>query len=112
MDAQSRSVQAFIRLDTTAADVQRGFNSHGVFGVARHLNFFCEQGVWWSVFLFYVATAGMSAKCWPLALGAFLLSLLFVGSTALTERISVSKYPEYRQYQQRVSRFVPWWRRE
>jgi steroid 5-alpha reductase family enzyme len=44
-------------------------------------------------------------------LGPTLLTLLFLGSTAFTEKISLSRYPEYADYQRRVSRQVPWWPR-
>jgi steroid 5-alpha reductase family enzyme len=40
-------------------------------------------------------------------LGAFLLSTLFVGSTVFTESITRSKYPEYADYQARVSPIIP-----
>jgi steroid 5-alpha reductase family enzyme len=56
----------------------------------------------------YVVTAGKQAELWP-GIGAFLLSLLFQGSTLLTEAITVEKYPRYVEYQRRVPRFAPWW---
>jgi steroid 5-alpha reductase family enzyme len=40
------------------------------------------------------------------------LTLLFQGSTAMTEQISLSKYPAYRDYQRKTSRLVPWFSRE
>lgn len=36
-----------------------------------------------------------------------LLCLLFVGSSDFSEKISAGKYPAYRDYQQRVGRFLP-----
>ncbi len=36
-----------------------------------------------------------------------LLTLLFQGSTDLTEKLSVRKYPRYRQYQKKVPRLWP-----
>jgi steroid 5-alpha reductase family enzyme len=39
--------------------------------------------------------------------GAALLNLLFLGSTALTEKISLEKYPAYKHYQNEVSRLLP-----
>jgi steroid 5-alpha reductase family enzyme len=41
-------------------------------------------------------------------LGAILLNLLFLGSTALTEKISSEKYPEYSNYKKATSMLVPW----
>jgi steroid 5-alpha reductase family enzyme len=68
-------------------------------------NFFFEQAQWWVVALFGVAAA--RAVPWTV-LGAVLLTLLFVGSTRFTESISVSRYPEYAEYQRRTSAVVPW----
>jgi steroid 5-alpha reductase family enzyme len=36
------------------------------------------------------------------------LTLLFQGSTMLTEKITLEKYPEYAKYKKRVSRLLPW----
>jgi hypothetical protein len=40
-------------------------------------------------------------------LGAFGLLCIFQGSTWLTEKLSAQKYPEYKEYQRRVGRFIP-----
>ena len=40
---------------------------------------------------------------WPL-----FLTLLFIGSTRLTEEITRSKYPEYVDYCRVTSMWVPW----
>ncbi|KAJ1654103.1 hypothetical protein IWQ61_005905 [Dispira simplex] len=37
------------------------------------------------------------------------LSMIFQGSTRLTEDISRSKYPLYALYQHTTARFIPWW---
>jgi len=84
------------------------FLSTGLFRYSRHPNFFCEQAQWWVVATFGVAAA--HAATWTL-LGALLLTLLFVGSTRFTESITLSKYPEYADYQRRTSAVVPWWAR-
>jgi steroid 5-alpha reductase family enzyme len=47
---------------------------------------------------------------WTVA-GPFLLTVLFIGSTIFTENISVSKYPEYVDYQRRTSPIIPWFPR-
>ncbi len=41
-------------------------------------------------------------------LGAVLLTGLFIGSTRFTEQITLSKYPEYADYQKRTSMLIPW----
>jgi steroid 5-alpha reductase family enzyme len=81
----------------------------GLFRYSRHPNFFFEQAQWWVVFSFGAIAAG-SILQWT-ALGAILLTLLFVGSTVFTESISLSRYPEYAEYQSRTSPIVPWFPR-
>jgi steroid 5-alpha reductase family enzyme len=85
---------------------ESNFLTTGLFSVSRHPNFFAEQSQWWVIFFFSVAATG-SLLQWTV-IGAFLLSLLFIGSTRFTEGISLSKYPEYREYQSRVSSTIPW----
>lgn len=88
---------------------QPRFLQTGLFRLSRHPNFFFEQAQWWVVFLFGAIAAGSLAQ-WTV-IGALLLSLLFVGSTVFTERISRSRYPEYAEYQRRTSPVVPWFTR-
>lgn len=97
--------------DTAAGrPVATGFLRTGLFRYSRHPNYFCEIGQWWVVFAFGAIAAG-SITQWTVA-GAVLLTLLFVGSTALTEQISASKYPDYAAYQRATSAVVPWFPRE
>ena len=107
-------------------DFARGFCTTGVFRVSRHLNFFCEQTLWWLFYAFSLLPVGhesqsagggggggtVLARCCVngAGLGALLLSLLFLGSTTMTERLSVAKYgTPYEAYQRTTSRLVPWW---
>ncbi|MBN1533246.1 MAG: DUF1295 domain-containing protein [Spirochaetes bacterium] len=90
-------------------DIARGFITTGLFRYSRHPNFFCEQCIWWSLYLFAVSVTGEWVH--PSGVGALLLTLLFQGSTALTERISMGKYPDYREYRKRTSRLFPWFSR-
>ena len=53
------------------------------------------------------ALAAASFAQWTVT-GAVLLTLLLVGSTDFTEKISASKYPEYAHYRQSTSAVVPW----
>jgi steroid 5-alpha reductase family enzyme len=71
----------------------------------RHPNFASEQAVWISFYLFGIAASGKWLN-WTLT-GPFLLVMLFLGSTALTERISGSKYPGYADYKKDVPKFFP-----
>lgn len=86
--------------------LEPGFLAAGMFRYSRHPNFFCEQGQWWTVYLFSVsAGAGwLNAS----GIGALLLTLLFLGSIVLTESISAGKYPAYADYRRGTSVLVPW----
>lgn len=88
------------------ADFRPRFATTGLWRLSRHPNFFFEQAQWWAFFLFGAIAAG-SLLQWT-ALGALLLTLLFVGSTVFTESITRGKYPEYADYQAVTSAIVPW----
>lgn len=93
--------------DSDAAKaVKKGFVTSGLWAYARHPNFAAEQGVWICFYLFGVSASGDLLN-WTMA-GPVLLVLLFQGSTALTEKISCSKYPSYEEYKRDVPRFIPW----
>lgn len=81
------------------------FVQTGLWRFSRHPNFFFEQAQWWTLFFFGVVAAG-SILQWTVA-GAFLLTTLFIGSTIFTESITRSRYPEYADYQARVSPIIP-----
>lgn len=85
--------------------VRTGFLQEGLWAYSRHPNFFCEQSQWWMVYLFGVAASGEWLN--PSIVGAALLTLLFDGSARFTESITAGKYPEYADYQRRVSRMIP-----
>lgn len=91
-----------------------GFATTGLFRYSRHPNFFFEQSQWW-VFYAIGATAAVASGAGFLGgavnvsiVGAFLLSVLFVGSTIFTESITAAKYPAYADYQRTTSMLVPW----
>lgn len=92
-----------------AGTAEGRFLTTGLFRFSRHPNFFFEQAQWWVLFLFGAVAAG-SLLQWTV-LGALLLTLLFVGSTRFTESITKGKYPEYADYQARVSAVIPWFPR-
>jgi steroid 5-alpha reductase family enzyme len=110
-DQQQWTFQEWKRteLDAGRTPDQR-FLRTGLFRYSRHPNFFFEQAQWWVVFTFGAIAAG-SVVQWTV-LGAVLLTLLFVGSTRFTESISLSRYPEYVDYQRATSAVVPWWPRQ
>ncbi len=81
----------------------------GLFNYSRHPNYFFEQAQWWVIYIFGAYSASKILD-WPIV-GAVLLTLLFIGSTRFTETISCGKYPEYAEYQKRISAVIPWFRR-
>lgn len=82
-----------------------GFTRHGLWGIVRHPNYAAEQSIWIVIYFFSVAATGSWAN-WSVA-GAVLLVLLFFGSSNFSEAISAEKYPEYKEYQKKVPRFIP-----
>jgi steroid 5-alpha reductase family enzyme len=88
----------------------KGFLQTGLFSLSRHPNFFAEQGQWWVLYFWAAAATGVLWH-WSIA-GAFVLTALFAGSLRFTETITSGKYPEYRDYQKRVSALIPWFPRK
>jgi steroid 5-alpha reductase family enzyme len=109
-DQQQWNFHAWKKAEVAAGrDPQPRFLQSGLFRFSRHPNFFFEQAQWWVVFVFGAIAAG-SILQWTV-IGAVLLVFLFVGSTVFTESISLSRYPEYADYQRRTSPVVPWFPR-
>lgn len=86
-------------------DLDRGFNTIGIWAYSRHPNFAAEQSVWVVLYAW---------SCWITqtyfnwtGIGAVAYLILFQASTWLTELLSARKYPEYREYQKRVGKFLP-----
>lgn len=104
-DFQTEKYRRIAAGEPLQGDYQRGFRSTGLWGLVRHPNYACEQGIWLAFYLFSVAASGNWIN-WSLV-GALLLLLLFRGSSDFSERISGSKYPAYAEYQRTVGRFLP-----
>lgn len=92
-------------LQELPAPFNKGFNTTGLWGVSRHPNYLAEQSIWVAFYVFSIG-AGVAVFNWSV-IGALLLIVLFMGSSMVGEEISASKYPEYKQYCQRVSKFFP-----
>ena len=86
-------------------DYKKGFLDKGLWKYSRHPNYFAEQSIWVSFYLFSVAASGQWFN-WSIS-GALLLIVLFQGSSDFSEEISNSKYKEYKDYQNQVPRFLP-----
>jgi steroid 5-alpha reductase family enzyme len=93
------------------AEVRDGFCHSGLFRWSRHPNFVCEMSLWWVLAAFAGAASRFENHAatfnWTLG-GTFFLTLLFQGSTPLTELITSEKYPAYRLYQRTTSRLLFW----
>lgn len=89
---------------------KKGFLDKGLWAWSRHPNYFAEQAIWASFYIFSVA-AGAPVFNWTIA-GAILLIVLFQGSSALGEELSLGKYPAYQEYQKQVSKFIPYFRKK
>lgn len=83
----------------------KGFTHTGLWAYMRHPNYAMEQTVWILLYIFSAFATGIAIN-WTIA-GCLLLVLLFIGSSDFSEKISAEKYPDYKEYQRRVPRFVP-----
>lgn len=89
-------------------DVRDGFFQSGLFAYSRHPNYFAEQSMWVCIFAFSLTTSDLSKGMLSFYfIGVFLLITLFMGSMAFGESITLSKYPKYKDYQQRTSQCFP-----
>jgi steroid 5-alpha reductase family enzyme len=86
-------------------EYKKGFISKGLWGIVRHPNYAMEQSIWVIFYLFSVISTGEWIN-WSMP-GCLLLLVLFKGSSDFSESISAEKYPEYKNYQKRVPRFIP-----
>lgn len=93
------------RLEELPTPYNKGFNTTGLWSRSRHPNYFAEQGIWISFYLFSIG-AGAGIVNWSI-IGALLLVVLFQGSSSLAEEISSGKYTEYEKYCQSIPRFFP-----
>lgn len=100
-----KMINAGQKLEELPAPYNKGFNTNGLWSHSRHPNYLGEQGTWCALYIFSIG-AGVGIFNWSI-IGALLLIVLFLGSSALAEEISSGKYPEYAKYCQAVPRFFP-----
>jgi steroid 5-alpha reductase family enzyme len=92
---------------TLESDYADGFCQSGLFSIVRKPNYAAEQSIWICYYIFSIAAfQGKRWMNWSI-IGCLLLSTLFQGSAWFTELITVSTYPRYKQYMQRVPLFLP-----
>ena len=96
------------KLEDLPMPYRRGFNTTGLWAHSRHPNYFAEQCIW-AVFYIFSIGAGIAILNWSIV-GALLLIVLFMGSSDFGEEISSSKYPRYKDYKKKVSKFIPWFK--
>lgn len=89
----------------SADDLDRGFVTDGLWSWSRHPNFAAEQAVWIAFYQWSCVTTNTFFN-WTGAGAAGYLAL-FAASTWFTEMITAEKYPDYREYQARVGKFLP-----
>ena len=81
----------------------------GLWAHSRHPNYFAESVVWWGIFLFALAHGYWWTIISPLLITYLLLK--FSGVTLMEETIT-ERRPEYRQYIETTSAFLPWPRKQ
>jgi len=78
----------------------------GVWRYTRHPNYFGDATQWWGL---YVIAAGAADGYWTLFSPLLMTVLLLrVSGVALLERAQVETKPQYREYIESTSAFVPW----
>jgi steroid 5-alpha reductase family enzyme len=83
----------------------KGFVDTGLWALVRHPNYAMEQAIWIVFYGFSIVATGEWIH-WSMS-GCLLLVLLFKGSSDFSEEVSAAKYPEYKNYQKQVPRFIP-----
>ena len=78
----------------------------GLWAYSRHPNYFGECLVWWGIFLITLSTPGSAwSVVSPLTITFLLLK---VSGVTLLEKTILETRPEYRDYMERTSAFIPW----
>lgn len=96
------------KLNELPEPYNKGFNTTGLWSRSRHPNYLGEQAIWLCMYIFVIGAGVVKFGIFNWTIfGSLLLILLFMGSSTLSEGISSSKYPEYKQYQKVVAKYVP-----
>lgn len=94
-----------MRAGEELGEYAHGFTRTGLWSIMRHPNYAMEQSIWIIFYGFSVVATGEWIN-WSIA-GCLLLVILFKGSSDFSEELSEKKYPEYKEYQRKVPRFIP-----
>lgn len=80
--------------------------NRGLWAYSRHPNYFGETLIWWGLFLITLSTpGGYWAIVSPLTITFLLLK---VSGVTLLEQTITERRPEYREYMENTSPFIPW----
>lgn len=80
--------------------------NQGLWAYSRHPNYFGESLIWWGLFLIALATPfGWWTVISPVVITFLLLK---VSGVVLLEKDIVERRPEYREYLETTSAFIPW----
>lgn len=77
----------------------------GLWKYTRHPNYFGDSSVWWGYGLICLATGSYLPVLGTLLMTLFIIK---VSGVALLEKTLKSDKPEYREYAERTSAFIPW----
>jgi steroid 5-alpha reductase family enzyme len=79
--------------------------SSGLWHYTRHPNYFGDSAVWWGYGLICIASGSYIA-----ALGSVLMTalIIYVSGVVLLEKSLVEQKPQYREYIEKTSAFIPW----
>eukprot|EP01083_Nonionella_stella_P117455 350067_1 len=85
-----------------------GFYHEGLYRYSRHPNYFGELGQWWVIY--WLSCVGHNKAISPnwSVIGILHLCFIFYKSLHLTESITNFKYPKYKLYAKRTSKFFLW----
>jgi len=77
----------------------------GFWRYTRHPNYFGDSSIWWGYGFFCLA-----AGSWLPALGSLLMTLLIIkiSGVAMLEKSLKEQKPQYRDYIEKTSAFIPW----
>jgi len=103
-----RRLNAGEKLEELPEPYNKGFVHTGLWARSRHPNYFAEQSIWVTVFLFGMFASGRVN--WTIA-GCLLLIVLFRNSSELAETITTGKYSQYADYKRQLPRFLPLFKR-
>jgi steroid 5-alpha reductase family enzyme len=83
--------------------------NRGLWAYTRHPNYFGESLMWWGIFLITLSTGQWWTLISPLVITFLLLK---VSGVTLLEKTIVDRRPKYRDYKERTSAFIPWFRKK